>query len=195
MSPSESDLMKRFVEGDEGSFETIVDLYADQLGNFFYRLTRDRQAAEDLAQETFLRVVRSRERYTVRSSFRTFIFRIARNLWIDRYRSTRSRPRLVSMNAQAPGKDESETSLGDRLTSSSPQPSARIECEETRGLLAEAVVKLSRPQKEVFVLWLETGMKYAEISEILGIPVGTIKSRMHSAMHKLKDALRSHLQE
>lgn len=195
MSPSESDLMQRFVKGDESSFETLVDLYADQLGNFFFRLTRDRQAAEDLAQETFLRVVRSRERYTVRSSFRTFIYRIARNLWIDRYRSLKSRPRLVSMDAGAAVKGDGEPTLGDRLSSQSPRPSARIECDETRDLLAEAVTKLSQPQKEVFVLWLETRMKYAEISEILDIPVGTIKSRMHGAIHKLKDALRSHLEE
>jgi RNA polymerase sigma-70 factor (ECF subfamily) len=132
-------------------------------------------------------LVRSKDAYRVKASFRTFIYRIARNLWIDRYRSEKSRPRPVSLNSG--GKQDGERSMEERLEGNEPHPGARLERDETREILAEAIAALPEVQREVFVLWLETGMKYAEISKVLGIPVGTIKSRMHTAMHGLKDKL------
>jgi RNA polymerase sigma-70 factor (ECF subfamily) len=79
--------------------------------------------------------------------------------------------------------------MEEQLEGSDPHPGARLESNEALELLAGAVDALPRAQREVFVLWLETGMKYAEISKILGVPVGTIKSRMHTAIHSLKDKL------
>ncbi len=189
---SEVELMRRFVEGDEGSFEMLVERYEAPLLNFFFRLTRDRQAAEDLVQETFLRVVRSKGTYQVKASFRTFIYRIGRNLWIDRYRSAKCRPRTLSMNR--PAGDEKDRSVDERFEGSELPPGANLEFAETRELLMKAIDGLPGTQREVFVLWLETGLKYAEISKILDIPVGTIKSRMHTAVHRLKESLGRHLE-
>ncbi len=189
---SEVELMRRFVEGDEGSFEMLVERYEAPLLNFFFRLTRDRQAAEDLVQETFLRVVRSKATYQVKASFRTFIYRIGRNLWIDRYRSAKCRPKTLSMNA-APN-DDRDFAMEERIEGSELPPEANLEFTETRALLLGAIAELPETQREVFVLWLETGMKYAEISEILDVPVGTIKSRMHTAVHRLKESLGRHLE-
>jgi len=64
-----------------------------------------------------------------------------------------------------------------------------------QALLRQAIVELPQAQQEIFVIWLESGMKYADISEILDVPVGTIKSRMHSAVNRLKEKLRKHLGE
>jgi len=184
---SDVELMRRFVKGDEGSFEILVSRYEEPLLNFFHRLTRDRQAAEDLTQETFFRLVRSKDAYRVKASFRTFIYRIARNLWIDRYRSEKARPRSLSLNDS--GGRDGESSMEERLEGTDPHPGARLERDETRDILAGAIAALPDAQREVFVLWLETGMKYAEISKVLGVPVGTIKSRMHTVIHGLKDKL------
>jgi len=189
---SEVELMRRFVEGDEGSFEMLVERYEAPLLNFFFRLTRDRQAAEDLVQETFLRVVRSKATYQVKASFRTYIYRIGRNLWIDRYRSAKCRPKTMSMNT--PVADGTERAMSERLEGSELPPEANLEFTETRALLLAAIDELPETQREVFVLWLETGMKYAEISEIIDVPVGTIKSRMHTAVHRLKERLGGHLE-
>lgn len=189
---SDVDLMRLFIAGDEGAFEALVIRYEEPLLNFFFRLTRNRQAAEDLTQETFLRVMRARDSYTVKATFRTYLYRIARNLWIDRYRSLRGRPKPLSLDARGP--DGSDGSVAERLEGQAPRPGERLELAETHGLLEAAIAELPGSQKEVFVLWLETGMKYAEISKVLDIPVGTIKSRMHTATHRLKEALRRHME-
>jgi RNA polymerase sigma-70 factor (ECF subfamily) len=133
-------------------------------------------------------LVRSRDAYRVKASFRTFIYRIARNLWIDRYRSEKARPRALSMNER--GGRTGERPMEEQLEGSEPHPGARLERDETREILEEAIAGLPDTQREVFVLWLETGMKYADISKVLDVPVGTIKSRMHTAIHGLKEKLK-----
>ena len=184
---SDVELMRRFVKGDESSFEILVERYEEQLLNFFFRLTRNRQASEDLTQETFFRLIRSKDAYRVKASFRTFVYRIARNLWIDRYRSKRARPQSFSLSGM--GERPGDRPMEEQLEGNDPHPGERLESDEARELLSEAVDALPETQREVFVLWLETGMKYAEISKVLGVPVGTIKSRMHTAIHSLKDKL------
>jgi len=185
--------MGRFIAGDEASFEAIVSRYEDSLLGFFYHFTKDHQQAEDLTQETFVRVVRARASYEVRASFRTYLFRIARNLWIDRYRSLRSKPNPLSLNNKRRNADD--TSLEDWLESGVEAPDARLDDEEIRGLLAGAITTLPLGQREVLVLWLETGMKYSEIAKVLDVPVGTIKSRMHTTVQKLREILRKHVGE
>jgi RNA polymerase sigma-70 factor, ECF subfamily len=192
-SSDDAELMCRFVEGEDGTFEILVVRYEKPLLNFFFRLTRNRQAAEDLVQETFLRIVRARDSYTVKATFRTYMYRIARNLWIDRYRSARIRPRKVSLDEK--GRNGAEQPISARLEGNEPAPGEKIEKDETLRSLARAVETLSTAQKEVFALWLETGMKYADISKTLGIPVGTIKSRMHMAVKKLKETMNKPLGE
>ncbi len=195
MSSSDAELMIRFVEGDESSFEMLVERYEEPLLNFFYRLTRDRQASEDLAQEAFLRLLRSSRTYTVKAAFKTFLYRIARNLWIDRYRSLKIRPYHLSLDRKISKNGEGTVSMAEQISGSDPVPGAELEADEMQALLRQAIVELPQAQQEIFVIWLESGMKYADISEILDVPVGTIKSRMHSAVNRLKEKLRKHLGE
>lgn len=190
MIDSDSELMERFRDGDEEAFRTLAQRFQRPLVNFFYRLTWDRFTAEDYAQEVFARIVRARARYRPRAKFRTWLFRIAKNYWIDRYREGKNAPRMSSLD-QPIGQDQGKPlTLEDTVEGPSPRPDDEVRRKEIGEAVKEAVKRLSEEQRLVFVLSENQGLKYAEIAEVLEIPVGTVKSRMHSAMHRLRELLR-----
>lgn len=181
-----SKIMLRIKGGDDRAFEELVERYQEEMLNYFYRLVGERFAAEDLTQELFLRVFRFRYRYEPRASFRAFIYRMARNLWIDRYRKARVRPRVSSMDAGWGRTEEDRRDVPDHRTASPFQAAIRKE----EGLrLAAALERLPAGQREVMVLCLEGKFLYAEIAEIVGIPVGTVKSRVHAAVARLRELM------
>ena len=173
--------------GEFAAFSALVDRHQRSLINFFYHLCWDRQAAEACAQEVFLRVYSHRDTYEPQAKFTTFLFRIARNLWIDRIRSAAVHGRPASLDSRAEGNEG--RSLGERVPSRSLGPVEILTREEQQAALRRAIDQLSEEQKAVVILSEIQGMKYQDIGEILGVPVGTIKSRMHTAMDKLKDLL------
>lgn len=173
--------------GEFAAFSTIVDRHQRSLINFFYHLCWDRQTAEDCAQEVFLRVYSHREGYEPQAKFTTFLFRIARNLWIDRVRSDAVRGRAASLERRFSGDDG--PSLGERLPARSPSPVDLLAQEEQQVALRRAIDRLPEEQKAVVILSEIQGLKYQDIGAILDVPVGTVKSRMHTAMEKLKELL------
>ena len=175
-----SDLMLRFVNGDDRAFEPLVERYETEMLNFFLRLTGERQRAEDMTQELFLRVFRYRKTYKPKSSFRYFIYRIARNLWIDLYRKRKVRPRTVSIHPA------SKQNPGSLLEHRGPGPEHGAVLNEQVERLEAAVARLPGKQREVIALAFDGGLKYAEIAEIMDVPVGTVKSRMHAAVMQLR---------
>jgi RNA polymerase sigma-70 factor, ECF subfamily len=181
-------LIAAIQKGRLAAFTQLVDRHQRSLINFFYHLSWDRQVAEDCAQEVFLRLYSHLGSYEPQAKFTTFLFRIARNLWIDRMRSQAARGgRAVSLEAASGAGDERP--LQDRLSSPSPTPVEILARQETQKALREAIDRLPEEQKAVLILSELQGLKYQEIGEILEIPVGTVKSRMHTAMEKLKDLL------
>jgi len=188
MPPDGSELMVRFVQGDEIAFEELLNMYEQRILNFFYRLTGERHTAEDMVQDLFLKVYAYRSSYKPRSSFKYFLFRMARNMWIDHYRKKKSRPRVHSLDSGT-GNDSEErrTGSGDNIEADAPSPMDAVSAKERIKELAKAVGRLSNKQRDVIALSFEGGLKYAEIAGILGVPVGTIKSRMHSAVMQLKE--------
>jgi len=183
-----SRLMLRFMQGDEQAFEDLLNMHENGILNFFYRLTGERHAAEDMTQELFIKVYRYRDRYEPRATFKSFIYRMARNMWIDSYRKKKSRPTLVGFRASLDDKDRSSPDeyIVDDNTGSPPEAVAK---EERLRKLEQAVARLPDKLREVVALCLEGKLRYAEISEMLGIPVGTIKSRMHAAVARLKELM------
>ena len=180
-------LVAALQKGRLAAFTQLVDRHQRSLINFFYHLSWDRQVAEDCAQEVFLRLYAHLASYEPQAKFTTFLFRIARNLWIDRIRSAAVHGRPASLDSRAEG-DEGR-SLGERVPSRSLGPVEILTREEQQAALRRAIDQLSEEQKAVVILSEIQGMKYQDIGEILGVPVGTIKSRMHTAMDKLKDLL------
>ncbi len=178
--------MERFRDGDDDAFPLIVQRFQRPLVNFFYRLTWDRFTSEDYAQEVFARLIRHRKSYRRKAKFSTYLFRIARNYWIDRYRERVKAPKMTSLNITVGTGEGRGLSLADLVEGQSPQPAEELKRKEIRERLKEAIALLPEEQRLVFVLSENQGMKYAEISQVMEIPVGTVKSRMHAAMRRLR---------
>ncbi len=186
MEPSDTELMERFGAGDDEAFRQLVARHEKRLLNFFWRRCFDRVFAEDCTQEVFLRLVRHRGRWKPSAKFTTYLYRIAENLWIDRYRSRRSHPPPASLNLPV-GDDGGE--IADRVANDARMPEQLAGDRELSLTIRAAIENLSEQQRSVFVLGEIQGMKYQDIGEILGIPVGTVKSRMHAAVHRLRGLL------
>jgi len=180
-------LLLALKNGEFAAFSELVDRHQRSLINFFYHLCWDRQAAEDCAQEVFLRVYSHLDRYEPQAKFTTFLFRIARNLWIDRLRTVAVHGKQASLDSRTEGGDG--RSLGERVPSASLSPVEILAKEEQQAALERAIDQLPEEQKSVVILSEIQGLRYQDIGEILDIPVGTVKSRMHTAMERLKELL------
>jgi RNA polymerase sigma-70 factor (ECF subfamily) len=180
------DYLARHREGDRLAFRQLVDAFRDRMVQFFYRLCWDRDRAEDLAQDLFLKLLIGSKRYRPEGRMATFVYRVATNLWIDHYRALRPRPTLFSLDQVTlpDGEQRSYERAGDE-----PTPDQKLADREERAALRQALESLTEPHRLVFELAVYQERPYAEISELLGIPIGTVKSRMHNAVVALKQML------
>jgi RNA polymerase sigma-70 factor (ECF subfamily) len=192
MPASDSELMERFGAGDDEAFRDLVGRHQKPLINFFWRRCFDRQIAQDCTQEVFLRLVRHRGRWKPQAKFTTYMYRIAENLWIDRYRSKKAAPPMTSL--QVPVGDHGGE-LGGVLPGRSRLPEDGAADGELAQKIRTALATLTEEQRSVFLLAETKGLKYADIGDALGIPVGTVKSRMHAAIHKLRALLEEEADE
>lgn len=177
--------MERAQCDDRVAFGVLMRRYERPLYNFVRRMIGSASDAEDLFQETFLRVYRHRSRYRAGKPFRPWLYRIATNLCKDhlRYRSHRRHASL-----DAPLGDEGG-SLGDVVANGSADPLAKAEATETLARLEAAVQALPVKHRTVFLMARYDGLSYEEIARTLRIPVGTVKSRMNKAVSILMDAV------
>jgi RNA polymerase sigma-70 factor, ECF subfamily len=178
--------MLRFKAGDVAAFDELVTRHRDSVVTYFYAMARDRDLAEDLAQEVFVKIFRHRSDYAPRASFRTYLFALARNVWIDAYRSRRRTRGTVSLDS---GDGDQELPMRDVLKSTAEGPAVAAENSEIGGRIAAAVARLPVEMREVFLLGAVKGMDYADVGRTLDIPVGTVKSRMFHAVRKLRALL------
>jgi RNA polymerase sigma-70 factor (ECF subfamily) len=178
--------MVAFQEGDPEAFDALLRRYERMLANYFYKQCYDRTLAQDLVQETFLRILRSAHRYRPEAKFKTFLFTVARNLWIDQHRSRKAAPRTVS--ADVPWGDEGAT-LAEAVPSEDTSAESRMAHREAASLVREALQELPEGQREVWILAIDQDLKQREIASILDIPVGTVKSRMNAAVTRLRGLL------
>jgi len=187
MPPTDRELMVAFQEGDPEAFDRLHARYRLPLKNYFYKMSYgDAGLAEDLLQETFLRLVRHKAKYRPERPFRTYLFTVARNLFIDHYRSKKAAPPAVSADLRLG--DEGST-IGDLLVSREQDTVRRLEGTEAAEMVREAVQELPESQREVFLLVFFQELKYREVAEIMGVPVGTVKSRVNAAFTRLRGRL------
>jgi RNA polymerase sigma-70 factor (ECF subfamily) len=175
---SDERLMLRFQTGDVPAFEELVRRHRTPVFSFLLRLTGDRGRAEDLCQETFLRVVKASERWEARATFRTWVFALARNLAVDEARRQAFR-RTEPLDDPARAAAPSET----------PGPDRAAEGALLRPKLEAALASLPDEQREVFLLREHAGLRFAEIAEVTGVPENTVKSRMRYALEALRAKL------
>ena len=176
--PDPLDALRR---GDTGPFEAFVTAWSGRLVGFFRRLGAGRSEAEDLTQDVFLKVYRSSSTYQARSAFGAYVLRVARNAWIDRRRRQAVRPVDSVLDASRDG--EAPRELRDPRAE---DPTRRAELGEESARLRAALARLPQAHAEVFELAVLQERPYAEISELLEIPVGTVKSRVFHALRKLR---------
>ncbi|MCC6696290.1 MAG: RNA polymerase sigma factor [Candidatus Hydrogenedentes bacterium] len=186
----DEDLMRATCQGDMGAFGQLVRRYEGPLYRFLRRMIGNAAEAEDVFQEAILRVYLSRDRFDVNASFRPWLYRIAANCCRDRMRYWRRRP-AVSLEA-ASMEGHTEGHIG-HLAARTPAPDGLAEAEELRERLEAAVARLPIKHREVFLMARYEGMPYEEISESLGVPVGTVKSRMNKAVRVLMNQLEEFL--
>jgi RNA polymerase sigma-70 factor (ECF subfamily) len=169
--------MLRFQGGDVRAFEELVRRHRTPVFSFLFRLTGDRGRAEDLCQETFLRVVRAAAAWERRAAFRTWLFSVARNQAVDEAR------RQVFRRAQ-PLEDPPSAAASDDLP-----PDRQAEGALLRPKLEAALAALPDEQREVFLLREHAGLRFHEIAEVTGVAENTVKSRMRYALEGLRARL------
>jgi|RhiMethySRZTD1v2_1073278.scaffolds.fasta_scaffold838439_2 RNA polymerase sigma-70 factor, ECF subfamily len=183
----DEDLMDHVVAGSEAAFATLVDRYKNRLQNIVYRYIRDFQRSEDLAQEAFVRVYLHRERYRKTGKFSTWIFTIAVNLAKNEIRRKVRLRDVLSLDHVAEMLGGSDPGIKDE---SQPAADRQAERGQTSEVVADAIAKLPVVYREALVLRDIEGLAYEEIAEILGIPGGTVRSRINRARIMLKDKLK-----
>lgn len=177
------DLLLAYRGGDADAFRALVAHYQDRMVQFFYRLCWDRDRAEDLCQDLFLKLMQGCRRYRPEGKLSTFVYRVATNLWIDHYRAQRPHRRLFSLDQPAIDAPTID------VPGHEPDPSDLAAGDEEKARLRRAMESLTAPHRIVFELAVYQERPYAEIGQLLDIPVGTVKSRMHNAVAALKQLL------
>ncbi len=182
VTPSDEELIKRFQEGDVYAFEQIVHRYKNQLINFVYNFIGNRIEAEDIIQETFLRVYKNKHLYRNIAKFSTWIYTIAGNLAKTELRKRRRR-RLLSLNKI--GYNDKDYDVPDLFAS----PEERVDGGMKEKEIREKILDLPQKFREVVILRDIEEFSYEEISNILKIPIGTVKSRVNRGRLKLQKSL------
>lgn len=186
VTATDESLFSQVQRGDRHAFDMIVSRYKTRLHNCVFRLVGSVEMAEDLVQETFLRVYRNRENYQATSNFSTWIYTIALNLARSELRK-RKRRQFFSLNA-SPNDDSS--SEGFDLPDTTAGPSEYLEQSELGRAIHQAINQLPVKYRTVIVLRDIDELSYEQISEILECPTGTIKSRVNRARLRLQEMLR-----
>ena len=185
MDETDEQLMRRFQRGEARAFEQLMHRHRTPIYAFLLRLTGERTRAEDLAQETFLRLVRGAAAWEPRAAVRTWLFTIARNLATDGARRQALRA-TESLDDPAPG---GEGPRHDPPASTEPAPDDAAEAARLRPRLEAALAALPEPQREVFLLREHAGLSFTEIAEATGVNENTAKSRMRYALLALRERL------
>ncbi len=176
---SDHELILRFQKGSPEAFPELYHRHAPRILDFFHYLTFNRALSEDLLQETFLKLWRGLHRFEPRAPFRHFLYRLARNVWIDHGR--------LRKNAERPVQQD----LLDARPEESRGPAETAVLRETRSRVRRAIDALPSPVRETLILSKFQGLKNREIAVILEIPEGTVESRLSKAYHDLRPLLHS----
>lgn len=180
---SDEELLARHQAGENGSFSEIVDRYAPELYRFLARFTGNAAAAEDLLQETFLQVHQSAERFDQSRRLRPWLFTIAANKARDWLRSQRRRTE-VSLDADVGRQGEESVTFAEIFHGNDALPEDILGHAEQLELVRRAIEQLPPALRQVLLLGYFQQLPYKEIAEIVGVPVGTVKSRLHTALKR-----------
>ncbi|PLT33611.1 RNA polymerase sigma factor SigW [Bacillus sp. V5-8f] len=177
--------IKQVLKGDQNSFAEIVELYKDKVFQICYRMLGNKHEAEDLAQEAFLRAFVNIHSFNINMKFSTWLYRIATNLCIDRIR--KKKPDFY-LDAEVAGTDGLD--MYSQIAAETVLPEDEVESMEIQETIQAAIKKLPDKYRAPIVLKYIEELSLKEISEILELPVGTVKTRIHRGREALRNQLR-----
>jgi RNA polymerase sigma-70 factor (ECF subfamily) len=180
--PTDEELIARFQNGDAYAFDLLVRRYKEPLLNFIYRFLGDLVESEDIVQETFFRVYKNKHYYKEVAKFSTWIYTIAGNLAKTELRR-RKRRKVFSIHKETAAEKELE------LPDLKADPEKEVNTIVTEKLIQKAITTLPQKFRQVIVLRDIQGFSYEEISSIIKVPLGTVKSRVNRARLKLQEDL------
>ena len=175
---TDAELVERFKSGERAVFEALFSKYQDMVFNIAWSISGDRELAEDITQEAFVKAYLGLSGFRGRSAFKTWLYRIAVN------QSLRMRSRTVR-------RTEVEHQMEDMdLPSEEKAPDEAAETSEKERRVREAIAELPEAQRAAVTLRYLEGLELAEVAEVLGTPLGTVKSRIHHALKRISYLLR-----
>ncbi len=182
-------LMNRVKNGDRVAFEELYALYAKPIATFLHHLSWDGETVADGVQEVFLRLWRGARNWRPTGKFSTYLFQIAKNWWLNERAKRSRRVRTIRMDLPEDGEEGSPPSSEDPAAG----PAALAAQRELGDRIRKAVSALPEKLQVTFVLSEYQHLSYAEIADVLSIPVGTVKSRMSAAEKTLRRKLEKDL--
>ena len=180
------DLVRKVIEGDATAYRCLVERYQGRIYSVVYGMVRNREDARELSQEAFVKAYRNLERFRFSASFYTWLCRIAMNVSIDHLRKQKLR-KSTDYDDGVVTKDAGGVIS---LAHHRGDPSRSMERKQLRERIAAALDTLPDDQRQAVILREIDGMAYREISEIMGIPEGTVMSRLYYARKKLQSVLK-----
>ncbi len=187
MQDTDDYLMRQFQNGDRDAFTLLVHRHKRDMFRFILSKMKDRELASDLTQDVFVRMFQSADRYQPTGKLRSWLFRMAQNICID-YQRKHQKASILSLNSKSECDDE--YILQGQIEDKTSDPAGETEFNELQSVIERALESLSEEQRTAFVLCQYHGMSYSEIASIQKIPVGTVKSRIHQALIKVRDFLK-----
>jgi len=182
-------LVDRFKSGDEAAFNEMVSRYWDRIYGMVHQLLRNQQDAEEVTQDAFIRAHRGLVNFRGESAFSTWLYQIATNLARNRYWYWWRRKRDKTVSFDQPVGDDNDTPLSEVFATEMETPGDITVTQELVDHIAIGMEKISAKHREVLILRNVKNMAYEEIAEVLGISVGTVKSRIARARESLRDAI------
>jgi RNA polymerase sigma-70 factor (ECF subfamily) len=188
---SDEELLSRYRDqGKTEDFDALVHRYEHELYRYLVRYLGDKSLAEDVFQNTFLQIHLKRGLYEEGRPVRPWLYSIATHQAVDALRKAGRHP-TVSLDQRVGSNDTDAGQLVDLLVSDESGPLAELQGQERRDWVRESVARLPEPLRQTLILAYHQDLKYREIAEILKIPVGTVKSRLHAALAKLQEMARA----
>jgi len=182
---ADEQLMEHYRDGDAGAFDVLYRRHKGGLYRYLFRLCKDKAVAEELFQEVWSNIIRSRERYQPSAKFTTFLYQVAHNRLID---YLRQKPELgLSLDAED---DDGDAPVQHLQADPQGQPERLVERKRLAEELVEKIAALPALQRETFLLREEAGLSLEEIALATGVTAETAKSRLRYAVARLRDGLR-----
>jgi len=178
--------------GDKAAFDRLVLKHKDKLFNLVYWFLGDYQEANDCAQDIFIKVYKSINKFRFESTFSTWLYRIAMNTCKNRLKSSAFRWRKKTVSLENP-EGSGDTNPCFEIRDNTPSPVNQLEKKERRLLISKAIYSLPEAQKRVVVLRDIQGLSYEEVADITGLNLGTVKSRLARARLALRNRLKGRI--